>query len=56
MTVDGFSLENIEDGVEIFWWPTLPERFYLDETIFFNAQPGWSNESVRLVHRTKEFT
>lgn len=55
MTVDGFALEKVDDGAEIFWWPTLPERFELDGGVVFNARHGWSNGAVRMVPRQKEF-
>lgn len=55
MIVNGYAVERIADGAEIFRSTSKPARFDLpNDIVIMGAEPGWENSEYRLVEKAWE--
>lgn len=55
MIVNGYAVERIADGAELFRYRYKPERFDLpNDVVIMGAEPGWQNDEYRLVDKAWE--
>lgn len=55
MIVNGYAVERVADGEEIFRYREKPARFNLpNDIVIMGAEPGWQSDEYRFIERSWE--